>query len=199
MKRLEHKVAVITGASCGIGAGCALRFAQEGADVVLVARRKDRLEENAQACRAYGVRALAVAGDLTDPATAVRVFDETIQAFGRVDILVNNAGIADKHIPITRCSNEWFDEVYRPGGGVLLRPGGAEVHGAGGEGQHRQHLLHRRRVRQRGHLLLRGQGRSDRHDQEHRHPVRGDRHPLQLCQPWPHPYRAEHAGEGGHL
>lgn len=113
MKRLEHKVAVITGASCGIGAGCALRFAQEGADVVLVARRKDRLEENAQACRAYGVRALAVAGDLTDPATAVRVFDETIQAFGRVDILVNNAGIADKHIPITRCSNEWFDEVYR--------------------------------------------------------------------------------------
>lgn len=111
MKRLENKVAVITGASAGIGEGTALLFAQEGADVVLVARRKDKLEAVAEKARSYGVQALVVVGDVADPETAVRTFDETIRAFGKVDILVNNAGIADKHIPITRCSKEWWDEV----------------------------------------------------------------------------------------
>ena len=111
MKRLENKVAVITGASSGIGAGTALLFAQEGANVVLVARRQDRLEAVAEQAKSYGVQALVVAGDVTDPNTAVRTFDETIRTFGRVDILVNNAGIADKHLPITRCSKEWWDEV----------------------------------------------------------------------------------------
>lgn len=111
MKRLENKVAVITGASSGIGEGTALLFAQEGANVILVARRRDRLEAVAEKARSYGAQALVVVGDITDPDAAVRAFDETIRAFGRVDILVNNAGIADKHIPITRCSKEWWDEV----------------------------------------------------------------------------------------
>ena len=72
MKRLENKVAVITGASSGIGAGTALLFAQEGANVVLVARRQDRLEAVAEQAKSYGVQALVVAGDVTDPNTAVR-------------------------------------------------------------------------------------------------------------------------------
>ena len=92
MKRLENKVAIVTGANSGIGKATAIRFAQEGATVVLCARRYELLKEAAAECRTH-------------------VVEETIKNFGRVDILVNNAGIADKHRPITECTDEWWDEV----------------------------------------------------------------------------------------
>lgn len=111
MKRLENKVAIITGSSSGIGKATALRFAREGAGVVLAARRLNLLEEVAAECRTYGVRALAVQADLTTHENCRRVVDETIREFGRIDILVNNAGIADKHRPITECSDEFWEEV----------------------------------------------------------------------------------------
>ena len=111
MKRLENKVAIVTGANSGIGKATAIRFAQEGATVVLCARRYELLEEAAAECRAYGVEALAVKADLTIHADCTHVVEETIKNFGRVDILVNNAGIADKHRPITECTDEWWDEV----------------------------------------------------------------------------------------
>ena len=111
MKRLENKVAIVTGSNSGIGKATALRFAREGADLVLAARRLGLLEEVASECRSYGVRAIAVRADLTIHEDCKRVVDETIKAFGRIDILVNNAGIADKHRPITECSDEWWNEV----------------------------------------------------------------------------------------
>ena len=111
MKRLENKVAIVTGANSGIGKATAIRFAQEGATVVLCARRYELLEEAAAECRTYGVEALAVKADLTIHADCTHVVEETIKNFGRVDILVNNAGIADKHRPITECTDEWWDEV----------------------------------------------------------------------------------------
>ena len=111
MKRLENKVAIVTGANSGIGKATAIRFAQEGATVVLCARRYALLEEAAAECRTYGVEALAVKADLTIHADCTHVVEETIKNFGRVDILVNNAGIADKHRPITECTDEWWDEV----------------------------------------------------------------------------------------
>ena len=111
MNRLTGKIAIVTGSSSGIGRATAELFAKEGANVVLTARRLDKLEEVAAVCRSYGVEALTVQADLSKPADCVKAVDETIKAFGRIDILVNNAGIADKHRPITECTPEFWDEV----------------------------------------------------------------------------------------
>lgn len=111
MNALRGKIAIVTGSSSGIGRATAELFAQEGANVVLTARRLDKLEQAAETCRTYGVQALAVQADLSRAEDCARTVEETIKAFGRVDILVNNAGIADKHRPITECSAEWWDEV----------------------------------------------------------------------------------------
>ena len=111
MKRLEGKTAIVTGSNSGIGAATALRFAQEGANVVLCARRIEPLEEVAAACREYGVEAVAVAADMTKHEDCTKVAKAAVDAFGKIDILVNNAGIADKHRPITECSDEWWDQV----------------------------------------------------------------------------------------
>lgn len=109
--RLEGKVAVITGASSGIGYETASIFAREGASVVLVARRKARLDALAEEIRAAGGEALPVAADVTQQKDCERVIEETIAAYGVIDILVNNAGIADRHMPIDQCSAEWWDTV----------------------------------------------------------------------------------------
>lgn len=111
MKRLEGKTAIVTGSNSGIGKATALRFAQEGANVVLCARRLEPLEEVAAACREYGVGAVAVAADMTKHEDCAKVAQAAVDNFGKIDILVNNAGIADKHRPITECSDEWWDHV----------------------------------------------------------------------------------------
>jgi NAD(P)-dependent dehydrogenase (short-subunit alcohol dehydrogenase family) len=90
---LKGKVAVITGASSGIGAALALRLGAEGATVVLAARRRDRLEEVAQRVRLqYNSPALAVPCDVADPAQAEDMVERAVREFGRIDILVNDAG-----------------------------------------------------------------------------------------------------------
>lgn len=89
---LEDQVVVITGASSGIGRASAIAFASGGARVVLAARRAEVLEEAAQACRAAGGEALAVATDVTDPDAVVRLAQAAEQAFGRIDVWINNAG-----------------------------------------------------------------------------------------------------------
>jgi len=111
MKRLENKIAIVTGSNSGIGKATAELFAREGASVVLTARRLNLLEEVAETCRGYGVKALAVQADVSKPEDCKRVIEETIKAFGRIDILVNNAGIADKHRPITETEPEFWDYV----------------------------------------------------------------------------------------
>jgi NAD(P)-dependent dehydrogenase (short-subunit alcohol dehydrogenase family) len=91
--RLEGKVAIISGASSGIGRAAAEAFGREGAKVVVTARREEKLRETVGAIEAVGGEALVVAADLEDTATADRVVKEAIDAFGRVDILVSNAGV----------------------------------------------------------------------------------------------------------
>ena len=92
---LQDKVAIVTGGSEGIGKAAALSMAQEGARVVIVARRADVLEQAAQDIRiATEGMVLPVQGDVTDRGTAVRVVQKALDRFGRVDILVNNAGTA---------------------------------------------------------------------------------------------------------
>ena len=91
--RLQGKVAIITGASSGIGRATAELFGREGAKVVATARREDKLKETIGAVEAAGSEGLAVAADLEDTSAPDRVVKEAIDAFGRVDVLVNNAGV----------------------------------------------------------------------------------------------------------
>jgi NADP-dependent 3-hydroxy acid dehydrogenase YdfG len=90
---LNGTTALITGASGGIGAATALSLAAQGAQVALVARRKDRLDDIAERIRAAGGTALAIEADITDQAQAGAAVEQTVQTFGGLNTLVNNAGI----------------------------------------------------------------------------------------------------------
>lgn len=98
---LTDRVAIVTGASSGLGAHAALGLAAAGADVVLVARRADRLAETSSAVAATGRRCELVVGSVTEPQTATEAVETAMSAFGRVDVLVNNAGVAAA-VPATR-------------------------------------------------------------------------------------------------
>ena len=91
--RLEGKVAIVTGASSGIGRAVAYALAREGAAVVLAARRNERLEADVRELSGAGARALAVAADVTRMDDMHAVADAAGTTFGRIDILVNSAGI----------------------------------------------------------------------------------------------------------
>ena len=108
--RLDGKVAIVTGASSGVGVAFAQHLAEAGADVALGARRVDRLAETAQLVEKSGRRAISVATDIADPEQCQQLVDETLVAFGRVDILVNNAGVGTAY-PATRETPQQFREV----------------------------------------------------------------------------------------
>ena len=95
MNRLEGKVAIITGGNSGVGAATALKFASEGAKVVITARREAQLEEVAAMIREAGGEVLPVVSDISKPEDAKRVVAETLAKFGKVDVLINNAGVLD--------------------------------------------------------------------------------------------------------
>jgi 3-oxoacyl-[acyl-carrier protein] reductase len=93
--RLQDKVAVITGASAGIGQACARALMREGASLVLTARRRDRLERLAAEAKQLGRKAVFVVGDAREEQTARHTAEEAVRAFGRIDILINNAGVGN--------------------------------------------------------------------------------------------------------
>ncbi len=93
MFRLDGKVAVVTGASSGLGVAFAQACAQAGADVVLAARRLEKLGDTAELVTSAGGRALSVGTDVTDPDQCRAMVDAAMAEFGRVDVLVNNAGV----------------------------------------------------------------------------------------------------------
>jgi NAD(P)-dependent dehydrogenase (short-subunit alcohol dehydrogenase family) len=96
VKQLQGRVAIVTGASSGLGRAIATAFAAEGAKVVLVARRAEVLEELAAAIRGQGGEALTVPTDVTQEPAVIALFARTVDTFGRVDIVVNNAGVPSK-------------------------------------------------------------------------------------------------------
>jgi NAD(P)-dependent dehydrogenase (short-subunit alcohol dehydrogenase family) len=105
--RLDGRVAVVTGASSGLGVAFATALAQAGADVVLGARRADRLQETAALVEAAGARAVTLPTDVTRTEDCDALIAAAIDTFGRVDVLVNNAGVASA-VPATRETPDQF-------------------------------------------------------------------------------------------
>jgi NAD(P)-dependent dehydrogenase (short-subunit alcohol dehydrogenase family) len=107
---LAGKVALVTGASSGLGAGFAVALAQAGADVVLAARRQDGLEAGRREVEKLGRSALAVPTDVTDPGACRAVVQAAVERFGRLDVLVNNAGMGTA-VPALREDPGQFRQV----------------------------------------------------------------------------------------
>jgi NAD(P)-dependent dehydrogenase (short-subunit alcohol dehydrogenase family) len=91
--RLDGKVGIVTGGGTGIGKAIAVAFAKEGAKVVIIGRRMDKLQEALSEVKKEGGEALAATGDVSRIGDVNRMVEETVKAFGRLDILVNSAGI----------------------------------------------------------------------------------------------------------
>jgi NAD(P)-dependent dehydrogenase (short-subunit alcohol dehydrogenase family) len=108
--RLDDRVAVVTGASSGLGVAFARAFAEAGADVVLAARRPDRLQQTAASVRAAGRSALCVPTDIADPAQVQHMVEAAMAQFGKIDTLINNAGVGTA-IPATRETPEQYRQV----------------------------------------------------------------------------------------
>jgi len=108
---LEGKVAIVTGASRGIGRSIALGLAEHGAHVALAARKPESLEEAAEAIRAKGTRALGVSTNVRRPEELQRLVEETVREFGRIDILVNNAGTTPVFGPVQEIDEGAWDVI----------------------------------------------------------------------------------------
>jgi NAD(P)-dependent dehydrogenase (short-subunit alcohol dehydrogenase family) len=105
---LAGKVAVVTGASSGLGVAIAKGMAEAGADVAIGARREDKLQDTKQLVEAAGGRCVAVRTDVTSVEDCQALVDAAMEAFGRVDILVNNAGVGGEYYPATEDPPDHF-------------------------------------------------------------------------------------------
>lgn len=110
--RLNGKNVIVTGASSGMGKAIVERFAQEGANVIAMARRRERLEALAESLKDAPGRVVPFAGDISQEETMNAAIDKAVSEFGRLDVLVNNAGIMDDMSPIGDVKNEMIEKVF---------------------------------------------------------------------------------------
>ncbi|SCB18511.1 SDR family oxidoreductase [Rhizobium hainanense] len=106
---MSDTVAIITGASQGIGRATAIRLARNFSGLVLVARNRDKLEDTAKAAEAAGSRVLVIGADLAEPTAAQSVVDETLAAFARIDALLNIAGAVPQIDLFDMTDQQWDD------------------------------------------------------------------------------------------
>ncbi len=109
---LEETVALVTGASSGIGEATAIALAEQGATVSIAARRKDRLDSLAQRISSIGGRAHVIEADVTDEAQARSMVEQTVRELGRLDTLVNNAGVMLLGPIVDAPTEEWRRMVH---------------------------------------------------------------------------------------
>ena len=109
--KLEGRVSVVTGGGHGIGRAIALRFAEQGAAVVIAGPTTETIESATREVESLGVRALALLTDVSDETSVERMVTNSIARFGQIDILVNNAGIAGPTAPASRVSREDWDRT----------------------------------------------------------------------------------------
>ena len=134
--RLDGRVVIVTGASSGLGVSFAQAFAEAGADLVLGARRVQKMADTAALVVAAGRRALTRSTDVAEPEQCAQLVDAAIAEFGRVDVLVNNAGVGTA-VPATRETAEQFRSVIdvnlngsywmAQACGRVMRPGSAII------------------------------------------------------------------------
>ena len=112
MDRLKDKVAIITGANSGVGQATAIMFSQEGAKVVLAARRVEPLEKVANEIKANGGDVIIVPTDISSEEQVNALINKAYDTYGKIDILVNNAGVLDKNLNgIAKFEQDDFDKV----------------------------------------------------------------------------------------
>ncbi|RJG18854.1 SDR family oxidoreductase [Massilia cavernae] len=110
--RLKDKVVIVTGASSGLGESMVLRFAREGAHVVAVARRADRLAQVAVMASGSSGSVVPLTGDLCRQADIRNMVAHTVERFGKLDVLVNNAGMNDDFSPVGEMDDELWRQVF---------------------------------------------------------------------------------------
>ena len=107
---IKDKIVVVTGASSGLGEATARLLSEQGATVVLGARRADRLQSLAKDIEARGGRALAVATDVTQPEQVKALVDSAVRTYGRIDVMINNAGLMPQ-APLERLKVDEWDRM----------------------------------------------------------------------------------------
>ena len=109
--RLDNKVAIITGASKGIGKAIARALGQQGAKVVIASRKQEAVEEIAREFLAEGIEAIGIAAHMGDMIQVKNLADQTVNHFGGIDIIVNNAATNPSFGPIIESDNSQFDKI----------------------------------------------------------------------------------------
>lgn len=113
LMHLRDKVALITGASRGLGRALALRFADEGAHLAICARKENEILEVAEQVKTRGRQVIAMSADIGRKADVEQLVSETIKKFGRIDMLVNNAGILGPRVELLQYPDDAWEEVLR--------------------------------------------------------------------------------------
>lgn len=110
--RLEGKSIVVTGASAGMGNAIVELFVKEGANVIAVARRKERLDALVESLKGEAGKVIAFAGDVSKLEDNEAMIDLAVKEFGKLDVLVNNAGVMDDMAPIAEVTDEKYEHVF---------------------------------------------------------------------------------------